>query len=162
MLPGVEQTLPHDGLREIPFGCSASVRLRYSSLVAKIGQRVLIAAAAPRASPAYVSSRRAWPIRSSERLASAEVLFERGRVADPLAETLTEHEARIAEPQQVLEQSGGVHRFLTSSGIVVERRVPVDLVARRLEQRIGIRRIGRDDVGVDGTTQMLTPSWRRV
>ena len=39
--------------------------------------------------------------------------------------------------------------------------MPVDLVARRLEQRIGIGRVGGHDPA-DGTTQMLTPSWRRV
>jgi hypothetical protein len=115
VLPGVEQTLPHDGLREIPVRLLGERQVAVLVLVAEIGQRILVAAA-----PLDFAGVRQQQARLADQVerevGETEVLFERRRVPDPFAETLTEHEARVAETQQVLEQRG-VHRFLTSSGI---------------------------------------------
>jgi hypothetical protein len=41
-----------------------------------------------------------------------QILFQRGRMADPLAETLRENQAGVADRERVTP-----HRFFTSAGI---------------------------------------------
>jgi len=56
------------------------------------------------------------PDEIQRKVGEPEVFLERRRMPDPLAKPLTQHEARITEPQQVPEEHI-VHRFLTSSGM---------------------------------------------
>ena len=56
-----------------------------------------------------------WTRQIERDIRDAEVLLERGRVTDPLAQALREHEVRVREPQDVAAVRR--HSVLTSSGI---------------------------------------------
>ena len=79
-----------------PFGCSTSVRLQVLRFLAQVGELVLVAAAALEF--ARVGEQQPRLAEEVERdVGEPEVLLERGRMADPFAEPLPEHEARVGE-----------------------------------------------------------------
>ena len=115
----------------------------------------------PRAPRRSASSSRAWPIRSSAMFARPRSSSSAGAWPTHSPSRCASTRLRVGEPQHVaraVRRSQRLHLVRD----VVERRVAIDLVAGRLEQRIRLARIRRDDVARAAPTQMLTPSWRRV
>ena len=168
-VPGVEQELPHQRHAEIAVRPLDEQHVAKLGGVAQIGELCRRCDPRPRHSPQASSQSRVWPIRSSAILASAMSSSSTGAWPHHSDSAMAEDQRVVAGPQQKLEQrfvqrrafrrrSSHVPHFV---GDVVERRMTVDLGVRRLEQRPLVRRARGDDV-VRPTTQMLTPSLRRV
>src|SRR5271156_199005 len=89
-----------------PLGCSARARFMNCGASRK-NANVSSSRPLPSTSPAYVSNSLACPTRSREQLGDPGVFFGRGQIPNPLAEPLTEHQAGVTEPQQIVEQRCG-------------------------------------------------------
>ncbi len=113
-LPGVEQALPHDRVAEIAVRLLDQRQVQVFGLVAQEGERILVAAP-----PLDFAGMRQQAPRLSEQverhIGKAEVLLERGRMADPFAEPLREHEIRVRKAEHVAAMRR--HSVFTSSGI---------------------------------------------
>jgi len=91
-----------------------------------------------------------------------DVFFEHRTVAGPFAEALREHQIAVAEAQQVIEESFVVrHRCFTPSGM--GKNVGWRYTLLFAGSNSGVFSPGAVAVmSADLTTQMLTPSLRRV
>ena len=110
-LPGVDQELPDDGLAEVAVRLLGKTQVQEILRIAQEREIVLGAAAAVRLRRIREQvSRLAEQVERD--VGEREILLERRRVADPLAETLRQDQARVADSERVR-----THRFLTSSGM---------------------------------------------
>ncbi len=117
-LPGVEQELAHDGVREIAIGLLAEQQVAEIPGVAKEGERVCVA---PLALAARGLGQQQVGLAGQVEchVGERDVLFQLRRVPAPFGHAMAQHQARIAQPQQVLEEVRIRHRqmFFTSGGI---------------------------------------------
>ena len=128
-LPAIDQPLAHDGVGEVAVRLLGEREIAELGRIAQVRERIFVA---PRALdlPGIGEQQARLADEVQREVGEAEVLLEGRRVADPLPEPLSEHQARIREAQHVAEQvraAGPVaprghcrrcaHRFFTSSGM---------------------------------------------
>ena len=116
----------------------------------RAGRRASSSRPVPSTSPARPSHIRAWPIRSSATLASAMSSSSDRAVAAPFAPGAARGSAACRPGAAGIRSSRAIAWSHVSASHVLhfvgdreERRMPVDLAVRRLEQRALVRRAAR-------------------
>ena len=113
-MPGVEQELADDRVAKIAIGLLDESQVQVFRLFAQVSELVLAAAAALE-KPGMRQQQSRLADKVEGHVGESEVLFQRGRVPDPFAEPLRQHEVRVCEPKHVAAMRR--HSVFTSSGI---------------------------------------------
>jgi len=128
-LPGIDEPLAHDRAAKVAVRLLGECQVEKLRRIAQKGKRVLVTPAALEL-PGVGEQQPRLPDQIERQVGEPQVLLQRRRVTDPLAQALPEHEARVSEAQHVanvrrllrrialVRRVGSrAHRFLTSSGM---------------------------------------------
>ena len=147
----VEQELAHDREREVAFRQLDELAVAVVHRLAEIRERILVASLAfDLAREPQEHRRLADQVERDVR--ERDVLLEDRTVTAPFGQPVAEHQAVVAEPQQILEQrvrrlapaarSDGRRRHTPSHAArnLVELRMTIGLVVARIEERPRVTR----------------------
>ena len=101
--PGVEEELAHDGAAEFAVGELDQLDVAVVDGIAEIGQGVLVALF-PLDLAGQMEEVRRLPDEVERDVGERDVLLEDGAVAAPFGQPVTQDQAIVAQPEQILEE----------------------------------------------------------